>query len=120
MLKEVQKNFSKIYEDHFKAALNVKEVECNWGMPEINLTIKENEGSVHRVTVFVVNTIEGTIKTYTKAWSVKEDERIEPIFTIVVKEVEDFIKERVIALTEQIFSSPVKSETKAEVEPSKE
>jgi len=119
MLDQVKEKNSKIFIEHFNQVFGEKfKVECDWGFPVLSLSFKSQteERQVHWILTMNVVKSDYTLQTLAAKISGEGEEKtFTPEYAVVDKTTIDFILERSIMLSNNLFSQE-QPETEEKVE----
>lgn len=116
MLQDVQKRNGKIFEDHFKEVFGDQfEVECKWGFPIIQLSVISNKSEVKSNFTFVIDVTNSEYSLNIKGYKVVEEKEV-PVNVAIDSKTIDFVVERTILITDNMFGGSAEEAEEEKVE----
>ena len=112
MLKDVQKKYSEIFENHFKEVFQGSlDVKCSWGFPVIDLTLtsKNEAEGITSIWSFSINVSDEKYNLASKSFKVEEEKEISQA-SIISGEMIGFVVRRTIEIGSSFFQEPKKEE----------
>lgn len=100
MLDKIQKKYSEVYENHFKEIFkDTYDVKCEWGFPIIRLGFSNPKSEI----IFNIDIRNGDYGLFMKGKEMKDEVEV-PAFAVLDKSTLNFIVERTILISENIFA----------------
>lgn len=99
MLDKIQKKYSEVYENHFKEIFkDGYDVKCEWGFPVIKLEFSNPVSEI----IFNIDIRSGDYGLFMKGKEMKDEVEV-PAFAALDKATLNFIVERTILISENLF-----------------
>lgn len=106
MLKDVQKKYGEIFENHFKEVFQGNlDVKCNWGLPIIEITLiseEKNENEIKSIWSFSIDVVEEKYNIAAKAFKIVDEKEISEA-SVISSEIVDFVVKRTIEIANSFF-----------------
>jgi len=123
MLDKIKEQYGKVYEDHFNHVFEGKfDVQCEWGFPVLALLISSKNVEVKSHWRIAVDVTSQDFTLSSKAYKVEESEleledaALTPEWTSIDKTTLNFIVDRVVLISEQLFGEQQQTDTVPESE----
>ena len=116
MLKDVQRQYSEIFENYFKSVFeDGLEVKCSWGFPVVGVSLtskSELDGSVS-LWSFLINVIDEKYDLSVRSFKIEEEKEIS-LATNISEDLVKFVVDKTIEISSSFFQTPNEEEESQE------